>query len=86
MNWFKYAGRNKKTIRKKYKRKHWKKCQRKRLKDEISNSGEESGTGLDDTVNSSMKNKQTNMKVKVMFNGLWVEFTKVNIDNLVYFV
>lgn len=30
--------------------------------------------------------KQTNMKVKVMFNGLWVEFTKVNIDNLVYFV
>lgn len=56
------------------------------MKDEISNSGEESGTGLDDMVNSSMKNKLTNMKVKVMFNGLWVEFTKVNIDNLVYFV
>lgn len=30
--------------------------------------------------------KQTNMKLTVMFNRLWAEFTKVNIDNLVYFL
>lgn len=36
-----------------------KKCQRKTMKYEISNSGEESGTGLHDMVSSFMKNKLT---------------------------